>query len=138
MLTRRSEALRRLGGPVCPICDAVGAEVEVRFLTTDGSTWLKERGKGIVEKQSLAPMCAPCFSRMQNDITGKLSLRAAEALRRVDALIQRDARDLAHLSGMDGPKYREACADHEDDLAAAERMAADWGVGNGLFGSRSE
>ena len=135
MLTRRGEALRRLGGPVCPVCDVVGAEgVEVVFLSSDGSEWLKGRGKGVVERQSLAPMCASCYRGMNQAVADR---HAAAAEQRAAADL-RATMDNAYLNTLNGPKYREACAEHEDDLAAAEAMANEWGVGNGLFGSRGE
>jgi Ca2+-binding RTX toxin-like protein len=72
MLTRRAEALRRLGGPVCPVCEVVGAEnIEVRFLTNDGSEWLASRGKRALERESLAPMCQQCFLVMENTGDGE-------------------------------------------------------------------
>lgn len=132
-MQNRREALRRLGGPVCPVCDSV-AEIEVRFLSTDGSDWLRRRGKGAVEKQSLAPMCSNCENTMHSEIARK---RVDEAERRLAADATAVA-DQARLSAMSGAEYHEACADHGDDLAAAERMANEWGVGNGLFGSRGE
>jgi len=136
MSTRSGEALRRLGGPVCPVCDTVGApDVEVRYLGSDGSTWLKEQGRGVVERQSLAPMCKACFLTMENAVVKK---RAEAARQRVaqDCQAVKTIEDRHRLSLMNGPAYRAACADHEDDLAAAEEMASEWGVGNGLFGSR--
>jgi hypothetical protein len=135
MLTRRAEALRRLGGPVCPVCETVGAEnIEVRFLTNDGSEWLASRGKRAIERESLAPMCQQCFLLMENTATAK---RAAEAERRAreDARAAADEKYLGSLGG--GMEYREACAEHEDDLTAAEKMAEGW-MGNGLFGNRGE
>jgi hypothetical protein len=135
MLTSRGEALRRLGGPVCPVCDTVGAEgVEVRFLSGNGSQWLKARGKGNVEREYLAPMCSGCFRKMTDDLVEE---QAAEAARRAreDTKAAADDAYLGSLGG--GMAYREACAEHGDDLEAAEQMAADW-MGNGLFGSRGE
>jgi|JI10StandDraft_1071094.scaffolds.fasta_scaffold28920_6 hypothetical protein len=133
--SRRSEALRRLGGPVCPVCETVGAaNIEVRFMSSDGSQWLAQRGKRHLERESLAPMCQHCFLTMENNIVME---RSIEARRRAQAEAQSVA-DAMRLSQLDGPKYREACAEHEDDLTAAEQMAAEWGVGNGLFGSRGE
>lgn len=135
MLTRRAEALRRLGGPVCPVCDTVGAEViEFRYVTSDGYRWLDERNKAHVEREQLAPMCQKCFLTMEN---ASVTRRAANAERRAreDALAVADA---ARLGNFSGPKYRQACAEHKDDLTAAEEMAANWGIGNGLFGSRGE
>lgn len=117
------------------MCDTIGAEgIEVRFVTSDGSRWLGERGRQAVEREQLAPMCQKCFFTMEN---ASVARRAAEAERRA----QEDALALANetrLNNMSGPRYREACAEHEDDLTAAEQMGAEWGVGNGLFGSRGE
>jgi hypothetical protein len=135
---RRIEALRRLGGPVCPVCDAVTDTVEVRFLTEDGSAWLGERGKRHVEREHLAPLCQHCYLSMENEIVAK---RAAAAQREVQRWTREKAAaeaDAARLRSMNGPAYRQACVEYEDDLAAAEGMAASWGVGNGLFGSRGE
>jgi len=117
------------------VCDTIGAEgVEVRFLSGNGSQWLKARDKGDVEREYLAPMCSSCFRRMTADL---VNAQAAEVERqaREDA---KSAEDEARLGSLNGPRYREACAEHEDDLTAAEEMAAGWGVGNGLFGSRGE
>lgn len=133
-MSARREALRRLGGPVCPVCDAVGVEISVRFVSSDGSDWLKERGKGAVERAQLAPMCQACAAGMDQAVVSK---RAAEAERRA-IQDRKEVEDLARLSSLNGPQYRQACAEHEDDLVAAERMAFEWGVGNGLFGSRGE
>jgi len=134
MQTRRSEALRRLGGPVCPICHAVGGEIEVRFITNDGSDWLKSKGKGHIEQARAAPMCTSCFTTMENSI---VATRAARAERQAEADVKR-AEDAARLGRMSGAEYRAGCAEHEDDLAAVEQMVAGWDVGNGLFGSRGE
>lgn len=135
MLTRRAEALRRLGGPVCPVCDTVGAEgLEVRALSRDGSEWMEARGKRSVERQGLAPMCNGCFSRMTDDL---VTARAKLAERRAHEAAKAAA-DEAYLGSLGGGlAYREACAEHEDDLEAAEKMAEDW-MGNGLFGNRGE
>ena len=119
------------------MCDTVGAEgIEVRYLNTDGSRWLRGKGRRAVERESLAPMCQRCFVEMENDAVAR---RAAEVAQRVRA----DAQSAALAATMNtlrtnGPRYREACAEHEDDLKAAERMAATWDVGNGLFGRRGE
>jgi len=107
-------------------------------MTSDGSRWLGEKGRQAIERESLAPMCQKCFLTMEN---ASVARRAAETERRArrsreDALAV--AADAARLGSLNGPRYREACAEHEDDLAAAEQMAAEWGVGNGLFGSRGE
>lgn len=103
-------------------------------MTTDGSMWLAERGKQAFEREGLAPMCRNCFLVMSNAVTAKHAA-AAERLAMADA---QEAMDMARLRGMDGKRYRQACAEHESDLAAAEEMAASWGIGNGLFGSRGE
>jgi len=117
------------------VCDTVGAEaIEVRYVTSDGSRWLSERGRQAVEREQLAPMCQKCFLTMEN---ASVARRAAETERRARANALAVA-DAARLSSMSGPGYREACAEHEDDLTAAEQMGAEWGVGNGLFGSRGE
>lgn len=140
-MTRSREALRRLGGPVCPVCDEVDVDgqVEVRFITTDGASWLNSRGRGSLNKQDLAPMCRKCFLTMENVSTAR---RAAEAEQRARLVVQAQAdADRAlwqrQLGGDDIP-YARACADHQDDLEAAEEIAASWGIGNGLFGRRGE
>lgn len=135
MLTRRAEALRRLGGPVCPVCDTVGAKgIDVRLLSGNGAEWLRARGKGDVEHLVFASMCEACFLTMENSNVARRAQAAAQRARE-GALAVADA---ARLGSLSGPRYREACAEHEDDLTAAEAMAAEWGVGNGLFGSRGE
>jgi hypothetical protein len=117
------------------VCDTIGADgIEVRFLTTHGSRWLSEKGRQAVERELLAPMCQKCFLAMENAVMARHAA-AAEQRARENALATADA---ARLSSLSGPRYREACAEHEDDLTAAEQMAAEWGVGNGLFGSRGE
>lgn len=140
-MTRSREALRRLGGPVCPVCDVVDVDckVEVRFINTDGASWLNDRGKGALNKQSLAPMCQKCFMAMENELATERAV-VAERTARLVAQAQADA-DRAmwqqRLGGNDVP-YARACADHQGDLEAAEEIAANWGIGNGLFGSRGE
>lgn len=136
MLTRRAEALRRLGGPVCPVCDTVGAEgIEVHSMSWNGSRWLETRGRQGVVREGLAPMCNGCFRKMTDDLVAEQADRV-ERLAREDAKAAADEAYLGSLGG--GLAYREACAEHGDDLAAAEAMAAEWDVGNGLFGSRGE
>lgn len=142
-MTRSREALRRLGGPVCPVCDVVDVDgkVEVRWISTDGASWLNERGKGVLNKQSLAPMCQKCFMAMENRLATERAA-VAERTARLVAQAQADAdeafryrRQQQQLSRM---PYEQACADHHSDLEAAEEIAANWGIGNGLFGSRGE
>lgn len=120
------------------MCDTVGAEnIEVRFVTSDGSRWLDEKGRRAIERESLAPMCQKCFLTMENSVVARraqdAARRAREEAQEAQALV-----DAARLGSLSGPRYYEACAEHEDDLTAAEEMAASWGVGNGLFGSRGE
>lgn len=144
--TRRGEALRRLGGPVCPVCDKVGADgIEVHFVTRDNAEWLKARGRGSVVREDLAPMCARCYVDMTKALVEKQAEAAKRRAMEDAAIVQRAARsaewrvrqeqDADRLLRMDGPGYRDACAEHEDDLEAAERLAEDW-IGNGLFGAR--
>ena len=140
-MTRSREALRRLGGPVCPVCDVVDVDgkIEVRWIDADGASWLNERGRGAVNKQSLAPMCQKCFTSMQKDlateraaVAERTALLLAQAKADVDEALRYQQQQ---LSGM---PYEHACAAHQSDLEAAEEIAANWGIGNGLFGSRGE
>jgi hypothetical protein len=120
------------------VCDTIGAEgIAVVYMTSDGSHWLGEKGRQHIERESLAPMCQKCFLTMEN---ASVARRAAEAERLARNIREATlaVADAARLGSLSGPRYRQACAEHEDDLTAAEEMAAEWGVGNGLFGSRGE
>lgn len=147
-MTRSREALRRLGGPVCPVCDEVDVDgkVEVRWISTDGASWLNERGKGALNKQSLAPMCQKCFESMHNTLAAQ---QVAEAERRAkmvaQSMVAQSQADTDEArarwlrqGGNNVIPYEQACVAHQSDLDAAEEIAANWGIGNGLFGSRGE
>jgi hypothetical protein len=126
MTTRSREALRRLGGPVCPVCDSVDADgkVEVRWISETSQAWLSKRGKAAIIRQSLAPMCGQCFSSMERE----------EIARRAEAAAQKAREDAAEME----ESLYEARSNYEDDIAAAEEFAAAWDVGNGLFGRRGD
>jgi hypothetical protein len=138
MSTPRSEALRRLGGPVCPVCDAVGVEVEARWLIgSEQGDWLISRGKGYLDKQGLVPMCGVCFRLMTEYAIAKRASAVEQRARMEAQRAAQEARDLAHLGSLDGGLYRESCVEYDDDLVAAEKIGDTWGLGSGLFGGRS-
>ena len=93
-MTRSREALRRLGGPVCPVCDVVDVDgkVEVRWISIGGASWLNERGKGALNKQSLAPMCQKCFMAMENE----LATERAAVVERTARLVAQAQADAGH------------------------------------------
>jgi hypothetical protein len=130
--SKRSDALRRLGGPVCPVCDAIGVEIEVRFVNENGRDWLKDRGKIGIVREGLAPLCRRCSSLMDMEHSAK----ELERRRKEEALKQQMQKDADWMVRLGGQNYHHACADHQDDLAAAEEIAAGWGIGNSLFGRR--
>jgi hypothetical protein len=137
--TRRRDALRRLGGPVCPVCGAVDIDgkVEVRWISEFGRKWLRGRGKEATVKQGLAPMCQKCFLTLTNDEVAEQA-RKAEARAQENQRLQQEVEWMVRPDPRRGQMYRAAVAEHQGDLAAAEELAAGWGVGNGLFGSRGD
>lgn len=83
-------------------------------------------------------MCQKCFVTMSNE---EVARRAAEQERAAKQQRQLQAEAEWLVRQQDprrGQMYRAAVAEHQDDLAAAEELAAEWGVGNGLFGSRGD
>jgi hypothetical protein len=122
------------------VCDTVGADgIEVRYLNADDSKWLRDKGRRSIQKESLAPMCQQCFLEMTNAAVARRAAKVAQWVREdassAEALAQGAREDALRRNG---PKYREACEQYGDDLVEASRIAAEWGVGNGLFGSRGD
>lgn len=107
----------------------------MRWITDFGQDWLRQRGKGSTIKEKLAPMCQKCFLQVTNEEVADRSAKTKKEQERLQAetewlVRQQDPRR--------GQMYRAAVAEHQGDLEAAEELAAEWGVGNGLFGSRGD
>lgn len=133
MADSRTEALRRLGGPVCPLCDKIG-QSKSYYVDEEMKQWFMLRGQRHLINDSTITICEPCFAMIINEVTLERA-RKAEKLAQRDAMrIWEDRKRFEHIVRRnDGRTYWEACQDKtmREDL---REMGLGWMMGNGLFG----
>lgn len=122
----RTEVMRRLGGPVCTVCDRARLGIDYWYIHAENMRWLAERGKqDLARVGSHLQMCRECIETMARDVRAKK--------------MEDDMN--AHLVGLrlliGEQEYRAMHSAHHDDLDAASDMCVRTAV-TWLFGGRGE
>jgi predicted RNA-binding protein with PUA domain len=136
----KTEALRRLGGPVCAACSKVDLNATKQVLYDEEHLdWLSNRIGGSKSGQTVV-MCKACWQRMIDHGVAERAKRAEQLAR--EAVARGEAADRAYREAMvlmqSGYSLSEARSMYVADLEAAMDDAAAWQVGNGIFGGRYE